>query len=640
MRTCSFLLVTALVAVAVGCAGGQKKADQKPTGPTIPGYFEEIPSNTFFFLGGAEPVPEEFTRSTLEYISGAAAASDDPGQRAEFLKAEMGGSIDLEGLAEIGLSPTPRFAVYSHGFTPMVRFSLADASKFQSFVETYSQQYGLDYEEHAHDGQKYFLVDDGSNAIIYRFSRAEFVAAVVSDKDVEAFLPYFFGTKKPAQSLAAKDEFTEMAKRYGFERSIGGYVDFLRLAGVAAGNLEMEGDAARFVENGPMKPEYRDEVCQKEFARIAAWMPRFVMGFRTYSDEKIDVAMGAVLDPELANELEKARGQLPGYKSSLMGESLAVVGLGLDIGGAIQAGSTWARQVQQEPMQCGHFREYNIYAQQIVAMGGQAPSSISGLQGHSALLHSLRIKYNDTDGTYYEPSLATALRSQDPETLMMFASQMAPMLRSLQLKADGEPVVVEQLDNAYPGLVESTALMTNEVIGLAFGPGMSDELVEMLDAATDEQPPFLMMRARTGEAVSTMVADLRTIIDDAANNKQSRNLTDEDIALARKYVDRIEGVFPDKTQSFEVSVTLEADTVFLNYADSGPDMDEGWMETFDAKSREEQRALIKVLGMRKQVRYPQAQEAPRAVEVGAESSEATSDAAAGAEEDGADTQEK
>ncbi|MGM0558318.1 MAG: hypothetical protein ACQEVA_18180 [Myxococcota bacterium] len=614
MKRCVFLLSVGFLALSVGCAGGQKKADEKPTGPTVPSYFEEIPSSTLFFAGGTEPVPEEFTRSTLEYLDGAVKASDQPGQRAEFLKAEMGGSFDIDGLAEIGLGPTPRFAIYSYGFTPVMRFSLADATKFQAFVETYAQQYGLDFEERAHDGNKYFLVDEGPNSVIYRFSQTEFVAAVVSDKDHEAFLPYFFGTKKPAQSLAAKNEFGEMVDRYGFERSIGGFVDFLKFAGVAAGNIQIEGDAGQFVENGPMNIDPPNETCGAEFARIAAWTPRFVMGFRKYSGDEVDVAVGAVLDPDLAQELKKARGEMPGYGSTLMAESLVVAGLGIDIGGAISAGSVWAQNVQQQPFQCPDFREINTYAQQIVAMGGQAPPAISGVQGYSALLHSLSIKYNETDGTYYEPSLATALRSMDPQTLMMFASQMAPMLQSLQLKADGEPVVVEQLDNAYPGLVESTALMTEQFIGLAFGPDMSDELVEMLDGQRDDQPPFFMMRARTGETVSSMVADLRAIIDQAEQQKAKRNLTDEDITLARKYVDRVEGMFPDEEQTFEVSMTLEQDAVFLNYADEGPDLDEGWMSAFDAQSREESEALMKVMGFGTRAGYPDARPGPAKIE--------------------------
>lgn len=601
MRRCSILLVIALTAVAVGCAGGQKKADDKPTGPTVPSYFEEIPASTVYFFGGTEPVPEEFTRAAFEYLDGIAKASDDPGEPVEFLRSELGGELSPEGLATIGLSPTPRFATYAYGFNPMVRFSVADKTEFQGFVERFAQQYGVDYEEKTHDGKQYYLIDEGSDSIIYRFTASEFVMAGVADDDLEAFIPHFLGIKKPAESLAGQNEFMTMTERYGFERSIGGYFDLLKFAGINAGNIQMQGEAATFVENGPMKvdpPSHvkNGEVCLSELARIASWTPRLVMGFRTYSDEEVDVAFGAQLDPELAKEMVKARGEVPGYGSALMENALVSIGLGVDVGGLINAGGTWARQVQQEPFQCRDLDDFNIYAQQIIAMGGQSPPAISGLQGYSALLESVRVKYDDTNGAIYEPSLVTALRSSDPESLMMFASQMAPMLQSLQLKAGGEPVVVEPLNQAYPGLVESTALMTNEFIALAFGPGMSDKLSKMLKGEKDEQPPFLTMRARTGEAVSTITADLRKIIENATVQQPPRNLTEEEIALAGKYVDRVEGVMPDGQQTFEFSVTLDEDTVFFNYADSGPDFEDGWLEQFDSESQREFRALMRVLG--------------------------------------------
>jgi hypothetical protein len=591
----------AFATLFVGCAGGQEKDDAEPTGPTVPSYFEEIPSSTIFFVGGTEPVPEEFTRATLEYMEGATAATGNPGAQAEFLRSELGGSYSLDGLSNIGLSSTPRFAFYSYGFIPMLRFTLADATKFQGFVERYSQQYGLEPEERSHDGKKYFVLEGREEHAIYRFSKTEFVMAFVNDQQIEAFVPHFFGTKKPEASLAGENEFLTFTERYGFERSIGGYFDVLKWAGVASGNIQMEGDAANFVDNGPLQPQLAGrmdaETCKAELARIAAWTPRLVMGFREYSDESVDMGFGVVLDPELAQEMKKARGEVPGYGSSLMDNALASVGFGLDMAGMIEAGSAWGRRVQQEPFQCRGFKDLNIYAQQIIGAGGQAPAAVSGIQGFSALLDGVRIKYNQTHGTHYQPSVATALRSQDPQTLMMFASQVAPMLQSLQLKADGEPVMVEQLDAAYPGIVESTALMTNEFIGVAMGPGMADKLSTMLQGEKDEQPPFFVAEARTGEAVSTMVADLRSIIDGAEKNMQARNVTQEDITLARKYVDRIEGIFPDGEQIFEVSMTLDEDTVFMNYADSGPDLEEGWLAEFDAESQEEARALMKVLGL-------------------------------------------
>ena len=81
-----------------------------------------------------EKVRAEIEKEIAAELKGQA-TSDDPEEKiARALAEELSGKISKAGFAELGVSTSPRWALYGVGLLPVVRVSLADAGKFKAMI--------------------------------------------------------------------------------------------------------------------------------------------------------------------------------------------------------------------------------------------------------------------------------------------------------------------------------------------------------------------------------------------------------------------------------------------------------------------------------------------------------------------------
>ena len=173
----------AVFALAVGCKKDTKVLDwdeaarstdvvegnRKAAGDLVaPTLFEHIPVDTPYVFASFEPIPPEYWHHTFAQLGPAVqdvlrrVASDNsgPSPAARALFSELGADLSAAGLERLGLSPSPRFAIYGLGPMPVVRLEISDAARLTATIERIGARVGAGFERRAASGRTYWVVDE------------------------------------------------------------------------------------------------------------------------------------------------------------------------------------------------------------------------------------------------------------------------------------------------------------------------------------------------------------------------------------------------------------------------------------------------------------------------------------------------
>lgn len=287
------LLVSILATSLGACAGSNEKDDDaQAQGKRLPAYFEEIPADTFFFVGGSEPVPPELIARGLEKLetvrkwgdefnpgitppgtsigqSSGASEMERPPELLEFLLDKMGGEVSAEGLEKLGVSSSPRFAGYMVGVVPVMRVTLSDQKKFLAFIDDLEKTYDEPGTKLEHQKVGYRRYTKGGEHILMRTTADEAVFAFIEDDAVtETFLPYFVGVKKPQKSLADDNEFFRTVETNGFKRFGAGYLDLEQLIAYSTGTEKPQGITKAILDRSGFYMD-ESEQCKTEYMRLS-----------------------------------------------------------------------------------------------------------------------------------------------------------------------------------------------------------------------------------------------------------------------------------------------------------------------------------------------------------------------------------
>jgi hypothetical protein len=554
LRLIGSLLAILLVAQLGACAGSNGKADDlqghlEDQEERLPAYFEEIPADTFFFIGGSEPLPPELVSKSLSTIDTFYAWSGDPNHM-DLLVDQMGGDVSAESLENLGISSSPRVAIYSVGTAIVTRFELSDSAKFMALIDRLEDEYEHPSTTLEHQGISYRRYGDpsASRYALLRTTDTEVVMATVGKPTFEIFLPYFVGKKKPAKSLADDNAFLRTVEAHGFKRFGAAYVDLEQILAYSTGTQKAQGITGQILAPSGFLMTTSDQ-CKEEYMRLVKKMPRLVAGFRHYDENTIDVAFGAELEETVARRLAATVSGTPGKENAFAENSLLHVGFGINLGELIDFLVGQAREVRSQPFQCEEVAHLNQLASHLIDTSAQIPPVISELSGANLLVRDVLTEWNPDAGTYgttiFTPAIAAALRTDQPEALMYLISRVVPMVRHVQIKPDGEPVSVAQPVDMYEGIIEPTLVMTKKGLAAVVGPKMVDDTREVLDAKVSATSTALVSRLNLGGPARKLLDSMRGVVDKAEANKDDRGLSDDDIAGARRAISSIEGALPN-----------------------------------------------------------------------------------------------
>lgn len=616
-------LIVSLMALALGaCAGsGGKDDDAQAQQSRLPAYFEEIPADTFYFVGGSEPVPAELIAKGLEKLETfrqwggefdadlpvvaagvdaheGAPKVDGPPELSEHVLEQMGGEISSEGLEKLGISAKPRLASYTVGVVPVLRFSLSDEAKFLAFIDRLEKTYDKPSTKLAHQEIAYRRYTDGDEHFLLRTDADEAVIALVQDRVFEVFLPYFVGAKKPEQSMADDNAFFRTVEKHGFKRFGAGYVDFETLIAYGTGTVQPQGVTKVILDQSDFYMK-KSQPCKDDLMRLAKMMPKLVAGFRAYDKTTTDFAFGAELEDALARELAKTVSGTPGYDTAFAQQSLIEVGMGIHIGKLLDFVVAQAKSVQMKPFGCEQGRDANQTANNIIAAAAQVPPTVRKLAGFNVLLRDVMFdwKADDTkNGTIVMmPRSLMALRTDEPQAFMFLVGQFFPPAQQLQAQPDGKPVAIPQASDVYEGIVEPLLVMTQRGLALTVGPKMADNGKTVLDAESSASSPALVLRLNLGDPARGIVANIKALVDEAEADMEARGLTADDISKAREAIATVEAYLPDGPWAATFTTEFNDFGVLFAYRDQG-ELDIDWDRKPSPEARANFNALDKVLG--------------------------------------------
>lgn len=612
------------LALALGaCAGSKGKDDDaQAQGKRLPAYFEEIPADTFYFVGGSEPMPaalianglekfETFRKwgeeldadvpvagQSLEEANRAAAEANKPPEPPEFLLEKMGGEVSAEGLEKLGISSSPRVASYMVGVVPVLRFTLSDEKKFLALVDDLEKTYDEPGTELEHQKVSYRRYGAGGDYLLLRTTSDEAVMAVVDDDVFEIFLPYFVGAKMPKKSLADDNAFLRTVENNGFKRFGAGYFDFEKMIAYGTGTEQPQGITKAILDKSNFYMD-KSEQCKTEFMRIARMMPKLVAGFRAYDKTTTDFAFGAELEDGFARELAKTVSGTPGHNTAFAQKSLIEVGLGLDMGKLLDFVVAEAQKVQMQPFQCEQFQDANRTANNIIGGAGQVPPAMRKLAGFNVLLRNVVLEWkadNTKNGTtVWIPRVLGALRTDQPQAFMFLVGQFFPQAKQLQAQPDGNPVPIPQAAGVYEGIIDPLLVMTQRGLAVTVGPKMVDNGKEVLAAEPSATSPALVLRLNLGDSAQELVSNIKSLVDKAEADKDARGLTADDITKAREAIATIEAYLPKGAWSATFTTEFSDFGVLFAYRDQG-ELDIDWDRDPSPEVQENFEALGKVLG--------------------------------------------
>lgn len=441
-----------------------------------------VPADSPFVFASLAPITEEvedmvaraFTPLVNILQASLAEARDevtDPMGRA-FLE-EIDGKLSREGLASLGLSTRPRFAIYAIGWSLAIRVELADGKLLEDAIErietrggraaTRAQLGGVSYRHWGEDEGSFVLAIVGNEAVMG-----------VMHKDArDKVLPVLFGQQKPDKSI--RKDIQDAVAKYGLNGIMTMYLDTRAITRYFTGEasaLTRDTQSLSEIELPPMSPE-----CRQELTRLAEVLPRMVVGYKDISAKRY-TALGAIeLRPDVAKELAALRSPILDMPTLLQGEPLVAVGLGMDLSATVSWMGQKAVDMAREPYRCEYLSELNHgIAEAAEGLNQPLPPFVSGIKGGAVVLEELDVRGAMSTGKGY-----AVLNLDDPMSLVNMARMGVPQLANVQI-SPGQPVSVPV---GMPGLDSVDVLVRDRWLGVAAGQGMIRALGSLLDAQPD-----------------------------------------------------------------------------------------------------------------------------------------------------------
>lgn len=430
---------------------------------------EYVPADTIYYLGGKSTA--EFT----EFFNAIPMNSSLPSQSAQFdtimqsLNAgnskpgkffmhliEAANNLENGSIGTfmqwLGVAKTGAFAIYSHGIAPVVRFELSSPAALLKLIDDAVAVSDWQYQEEIIDTNRIRLwqLTDADEAVTLYFviSTNDHTATLtfISSVDDDATKWERLGLTKPQNSIVTSKELESLKNTYGFNDFFNGFIHFERIAN---GFINPEQNAFGRQLQQYLPEEAKNKInqsltteCRKDFASLAAGMPRAIFGYEDIqlSGNTMDMAVNTILEiknPAVNLELNKIRGHIPAHALSAS-DKIAHFGAGINSEQLTPAlTSLWALFVNAD-FSCEKLQQQQDLARKSnPAMLGMFLAMAQGVKGMGFSLYD--ISWGQGGLTPETVSALISVSAEDPQTLAGMTA-MVPMLAGIQIPSDGSAV--------------------------------------------------------------------------------------------------------------------------------------------------------------------------------------------------------
>jgi hypothetical protein len=292
-----------------------------------PPMLANIPADSPFALVSFEPISLDYfaklkrelgprlalMRSAIREL----AKTQAQARPVEAFLAELDGKWTADGLAALGLSTTPHFAIYGLGPLVVARIEVKDPQALLAAMERIGRRASaaLPPPRVRGDRKLWRTQDADGRGGVLALGGGELVLAAGPARAIDAALSLILGEQRPAVSLASGRVLEELMARHRLGPTLVGFASTRWLATQLL---------------APPAPAPATAACTAAIARLTAWAPRLAFGLDGLPGDRMTGGAVLELTPALVDQLRQMKTRSPRLDAALAGNAPFMMGIATD----------------------------------------------------------------------------------------------------------------------------------------------------------------------------------------------------------------------------------------------------------------------------------------------------------------------
>lgn len=423
-----WLVWSLLVALAVAACGPSATAPGVH-GPAVPVWkgpeiLASVPADTPYVFAFLEPMAPSI-RARLAAQSGeqvraalkkAATGDGRMALVAAALYAELDGTDPARWMDALGFSSESRIVLYGMSLWPVLRVETKDPARVRELLARIVKAGAPDLQPATTAHATLYTLKQDSFAYVFGVVDRELVASVMPTIVLDRMMPSLTGAERPVKSLRDAPVLPSLIAKHHYTTAMVGYVESL-------GVLE-----AVYRTIGERLPA----ACHDDLARMAAVMPRFVIGYRRLDERGFAASMAIELPHDVISGLQKLHTTMPALQAAQQPLFAMAASVNID------AMFGWMRDVtgklRSRPFRCEAFDKLNHAIDDLgTKLDEPLPPMEQGLRGFELVID---------DATVMPPGGTGHVLVAGDHIADLVHQLLAkvPQLAALQIPPDGAPV--------------------------------------------------------------------------------------------------------------------------------------------------------------------------------------------------------
>lgn len=388
----------------------------------------------------------------------------------DVIAAELAGKTGYRQVAEsIGIDLHGLSAFYGLGLTPVLRLTVADAQRYQDFLDRLAEAAGTAFETRDLDGTDYRRVPlkDAPLQLISAIDGEQAVLALAPETLDDTTLAELLGESLPEKSSSASGRLARLADAKGYLPYGTGYVDTRRLVAlITGGDDPLAGAFETMREHATGRaPEAMSAACRQDAGRIAGWVPQLSLGYTAIETDHIAQRLDVALNEDIAKPFAELRSPLPGLGAD--GDAPFDLAVALPMPTLRKVLREQLDSMQATPFTCPALADLNTDLGRLgQRVNMLAVPPLGDLRGLRLVLDALA-PARDTGVPHIEG--AALLATSNPEGLLAMGQAMIPGLAELRLAPDARPTSLPTQWRAMLNGEPGWAAMSDRALGVAVG---------------------------------------------------------------------------------------------------------------------------------------------------------------------------
>ncbi len=517
-----FKSVTSKIAIAtlfaslalVGCSNSDEETASSANFAAAGALLDYVPADSPYVLASITPLPDDVMdklepgidrilaayESLLQELFVMAKAeineSDEGDEEAEKIAAvvgELSSLFSIDGLRGAGFDRESRSVLYGNGMLPVLRIEVTDGALFEAALVRIEES----------SGERMSIATISSNQVRFVASEDVKLLIAVLDKQVvisvapagfsDDQLSTLLGFTAPASNISDSGKLQSIADEYGFSDYFIGYFDIAEMANTFTGGAS--GLDAALIALMDDHDEV-SEVCRAEIRSMAGVVPLAVMGYTGITTEQFNSKVVVALRSDIAEGLTKLTAPVAGLGSDLGG--LMSFGMSLDIKAMREFVETRLDALEADPYMCEQFAAMDEgVAQARVALQQPVMPMVYDFRGFVARIDNIEGLNIATQAPPTSVDGQFLLAMDNAPAMVSLGTMFSPELAGLDLKADGEPVLLD-LPQAQMLGGDVYIAMNDDAVAMSVGDGAESRLGDMLTADAVDDGTFFSFSMDAG----------------------------------------------------------------------------------------------------------------------------------------------